>query len=329
MKSSSGAPSVESFRHFHGVYTALITPFHADGSLDLESFKKILRDQREAKVAGVIPCGTTGESPTLSVEDKKTLITTALDYLKGSDVQVIAGTGSNCTDETLTLSQWASKQGVAGILVVTPYYNKPSQAAMEVHFTKIADAITCPLIAYNVPGRTGVFMSATLIARLAQHPRITSLKEASANLGFLSDVQFQLRAKGLKMDLLSGDDATYLPFLSLGGHGVISVASNLFPREMVALQLSASSGNWVEARKLHHRFYPLFRDLFVDSNPVPIKYAMSEFGFCKNTLRSPLIPLSEADQDLVDASLSACGLNKSDLKLAAVESPKKSSGKKQ
>lgn len=146
-------------------------------------------------------------------------------------MQVIAGTGSNCTEETLALSKWASEQGVDGILVVTPYYNKPSQAAMEVHFTRIADAVTCPLIAYNVPGRTGVFMSATLIARLAQHPRITSLKEASAILGFLSEVQAQLRAKNLKMDLLSGDDATYLPFLSLGGHGVISVASNLPSRD--------------------------------------------------------------------------------------------------
>jgi 4-hydroxy-tetrahydrodipicolinate synthase len=292
-----------------GVFTALITPFQNDGALDLEAFKKLLADQRAAGVSGVIPCGTTGESPTLSSDEKKTLIQTAIDSLKGSGVKVIAGSGSNNTRETIELSKWASEKGADGVLIVTPYYNKPSQAAMSAHYQAVAEAVKCEVIPYNVPGRTGVSMTAQTMAALAAHPRITSLKEATGNVALTSEVLDLLAASDKNLDILSGDDATYLPLLSVGAVGVISVASNLFPRAMVALQKAFEHGEVAEAQKLHARFFPLFKDLFIDSNPVPIKYAMAKIGFCKNVLRAPLLALSNADSMKLDLSLERCGFS--------------------
>lgn len=289
-----------------GVYTAVVTPFDSLNKLDLVAFKKILDDQRDAGISGVIPCGTTGESPTLSPEEKKTLIATAIAHLKGSGVKVIAGTGSNNTSEAVELSRWASDQGADGVLIVTPYYNKPSQAGLESHFRAIADAVRCELMLYNVPGRTGVSLTPATIAQLATHPRIRSLKEATANVSLTSEIIDTLKLKSVQMDILSGDDATYLPLLSVGAVGVVSVASNLFPRAMVAIQKATERGNYNEACALHQRFYPLFRDLFIDSNPVPIKYAMEFAGFCSSRVRAPLAPLSKAHTDTLLASLKRC-----------------------
>jgi 4-hydroxy-tetrahydrodipicolinate synthase len=291
-----------------GVYTALITPFDSSNRLDLAAFKKILLDQKAAGVAGVVPCGTTGETPTLSVDEKKTLITTAIETLKGSGVQVVAGTGSNSTQETIEFSKWASGQGVDGILVVTPYYNKPSQAGLEAHFRAVADAVQCEVMLYNVPGRTGVSIAAPTAAKLASHPRIRSLKEATGNVAYTSEIIDSLKAHSTSLDILSGDDATYLPLLCVGATGVVSVASNLFPRAMVAIQKAMDQGNYREAQTIHQRFYPLFRDLFVDSNPVPIKYAMEYVGFCGSRVRAPLAPLSTANTDILRASLAKCGV---------------------
>lgn len=208
-----------------GVYTALITPFDSRGGLDLAAFRKVLQDQKDAGISGVIPCGTTGETPTLTIDEKKKLITTAIETLKGSGVKVIAGTGGNNTAETVELSRWASDQGVDGLLVVTPYYNKPSQAGMEAHFKAVADSVRCEVMLYNVPGRTGVSLTAATVAKLAAHPRIRSLKEATGNVVFTSEIIDTLKASGVSMDILSGDDATYLPLLSVGAAGVVSVAS--------------------------------------------------------------------------------------------------------
>lgn len=293
-----------------GVYTALVTPFNSRNELDLEAFKRILQDQRDAGVAGVIPCGTTGESPTLSKDEKKKLILTALDTLKSSGVKVIAGTGSNDTAETVELSRWASDQGVDGLLIVTPYYNKPSQAGLEAHFRAVAEAVRCEVMLYNVPGRTGVSLTAETVAKLAQHPRITSIKEATANVAFASEILDHLRLAGSKMTVLSGDDAAFLPLLSLGAHGVVSVSSNLFPRAMVAIQKNYEAGKIAEAAKLHQRFYPLFRDLFIDSNPVPIKHAMQFAGWCDARVRAPLAALSDAHTEKLEASLHRCEVSK-------------------
>jgi 4-hydroxy-tetrahydrodipicolinate synthase len=290
-----------------GVFTALVTPFLENGQVDLEALRRLLKDQAHAGVAGVIPCGTTGESPTLSLDEKKKLITTALEELKGTRVQVIAGTGSNDTHETLELSRWASDAGVAGLLVVTPYYNKPSQRGLEAHFRAVADAVGCDVMLYNVPGRTGISLTPETIVRLAEHPRIIALKEATGNVAFASEVIDQLHQAHRSMTLLSGDDATYMPFLAVGGAGVVSVASNLFPRAMVALQQAMNEGRLDDARALHQRYYPLFRDLFVESNPVPIKAALQSVGFCQNHVRAPLVNLSEASQATLNRAMERCG----------------------
>jgi 4-hydroxy-tetrahydrodipicolinate synthase len=293
-----------------GVFTALVTPFDSKNELDLEAFKRILQDQRDAGVAGVIPCGTTGESPTLSKDEKKKLILTALETLKGSGLKVLAGTGSNDTADTVEFSRWASSQGVDGVLVVTPYYNKPSQAGLTAHYRAVADAVNCEVMLYNVPGRTGISLTAETVAQLGRHPRITSIKEATSNVAFASEILDQLRLSGSAMTLVSGDDAAYLPLLAVGSHGVVSVASNLFPRAMVAIQKCFDSGKTLDAVKLHQRFYPLFRDLFIDSNPVPIKYAMTLAGLCGPAVRAPLAPLSPAHAEKLEASLRRCEVSK-------------------
>ncbi len=256
----------------------------------------------------MIPCGTTGESPTLSLSEKKTLITTAVQELKGSGVKVLAGTGSNNTAETVEMSRWASDQGVDGVLVVTPYYNKPSQKGLEAHFRAVADAVKCEVMLYNVPGRTGVSLAASTVSALATHPRITTLKEATGNVAFASEILDTLAVDGRKMDILSGDDATFLPLLSIGAVGCVSVASNLFPRAMVAIQKAMDQGNLEEARKIHLKFYPLFRDLFLDSNPVPISYAMAQAGWGEPHVRPPLAPLAPDLARKLDASLVRCGV---------------------
>jgi len=292
-----------------GVYTALITPFLKDGSIDFDSFSKILRDQADAGISGVIPCGTTGESPTLSIEEKQQLIQTTLKELRGTGVKTIAGTGSNNTAETITLSKWASDEGADGVLIVTPYYNKPSQLGLEQHFKSVADAVKCEVMLYNVPGRTGISLSPETIVKLAMHPKIRSLKEATGNLAFTSEVFDQLLQGGGKLDVLSGDDATYLPMLAIGATGVVSVASNLFPRAMVALQKSVEGNDLAQAREIQARYYPLFRDLFIDSNPVPIKAAMAYVGWCEIHVRAPLLPLSLALQQKLESSLKRCGIS--------------------
>jgi 4-hydroxy-tetrahydrodipicolinate synthase len=295
---------------FRGVWTALVTPFTANDELDLEAFKRILKDQRDARITGVIPCGTTGESPTLSIAEKKTLIETALRELKGTGVRVIAGTGSNSTRETVELSRWASDAGVDGVLVVTPYYNKPTPAGLEAHFRAVADAVKCDVMLYNVPGRTGVSLTPATVSALATHPRIHSIKEATGNVAFTSELIDVLSRDGRKIEILSGDDATYLPLLAVGGDGVVSVASNLFPRAMVAMQVAVEKGDLKTAKELHQRFYPLFRDLFIESNPGPIKVSMQVAGFCDARMRSPLAPMSAENLQKLKASLARCGVEK-------------------
>jgi 4-hydroxy-tetrahydrodipicolinate synthase len=292
----------------NGVFTALITPFNSRGEVDLKSFSAIIEDQVAAGVAGIVPCGTTGEAPTLNKEEKKALILAAIEVCKKTSVKVIAGTGSNDTKETVEFSRWASDQGAHGVLVVTPYYNKPSQQGMVEHFLAVAKEIHCELVLYNVPGRTGVSLSARTICDLAEHPRITTIKEASGNTAFTSEILDCVRAHNRKIDILSGDDATYLPLLSIGACGVISVASNLFPRAMVSLQNTYEKGDIFAASEIHRKYFPLFRDLFIDSNPVPIKYAMNFAGFSGSQVRKPLMEMGAENLEQLRASLAHCGI---------------------
>jgi 4-hydroxy-tetrahydrodipicolinate synthase len=293
-----------------GVWTALITPMNSKGEIDYGSFEKLLADQKSAGITGVIPCGTTGESPTLSVAEKQKLIRTAVDFLKGSNTQVIAGTGGNSTAETVELSRWASDQGVAGVLIVTPYYNKPTQPGLEAHFRAVADAVKCEVMLYNVPGRTGVSLTAQTVASLASHPKIRSIKEATGTAQLSSEILEACALAKRSIDILSGDDASYVPLLSIGATGVVSVTSNLFPRGMVAIQRAFEKGDLAEVKKLQLRYYPLMRDLFIESNPGPVKYAMSKMGFCENRLRLPLVPVTQATESKVDESMARAGIRR-------------------
>ncbi len=286
-----------------GIFTAIVTPFDPTGAIDFKSLDRLLDLQIAAKVSGIVPCGTTGESPTLTKEEKKSVITHTLKKLKGTGVLTYAGTGSNDTRETIELSKWASDQGVDGLLVVTPYYNKPSQSGLAAHFTAVADAVSCPVMVYNVPGRTAVSISADTLADLAAHARIRSCKEATGNLAFASEIVHTLAKKKRAMQLLSGDDATFLPFLSVGGQGCVSVASNLFPKKMVALFEAAVSGNLEKGQALNNQLFLSFRDLFVEANPVPVKFALEKMGLCSSKVRLPLSTLTQASQEKVKAAI--------------------------
>jgi 4-hydroxy-tetrahydrodipicolinate synthase len=291
-----------------GVFTAIVTPFLPSGEIDWKSYRELLKAQKAARVAGVIPCGTTGESPTLTKEEKKKLITVTLEELKGSGLKVMAGTGSNSTAETIELSSWASDQGVDGVLVVVPYYNKPSQTGLISHFTQVADRVKCDVVLYNVPSRTVAALTAETVAELACHPRIAAIKEATGNLAFDSEIIEALRLEKTELALLSGDDLTFLPFLALGGDGVISVASNLIPAELVELHTQFEKGNLARARELHEKYFQVFKDLFFEPSPAPAKYALSLTGICSTAVRSPITELSDAGVERLNATLKRAGL---------------------
>ena len=286
----------------------MVTPFDKNGNLDLAAWRRLLRRQVKAGIAGVIPCGTTGEAPALTLEEKETLIGTALEEVSGSRTQVIAGTGSNNAALTIETSKRAAALGVDGILVVTPYYNKPSQAGMLTHFLSVADAVDCQVVPYNVPSRTGVCLEPETIAELAAHPRITALKEATGSMAFAANVMDHLFQAGRTLNLLSGDDATFFPFLCMGGVGCISVTSNLCPGAVMELYNAAIAGNLKRARDLNWRHYPLFRDLFLECNPVPIKYALSKLGLCLPTVRPPLAELLAKNAERLDGTLASCSV---------------------
>lgn len=302
---------------FSGIWTALVTPFHSDGSVDFAAYERLLERQVRARVTGVIPCGTTGESPTLTEAERKKIIETAIHALKGTDVGVVAGTGSNSTSETVAFSRWASHlPGIRGILVVAPYYNKPTQAGLEAHFTAVADASNVPVMLYNVPGRTVVSIAPATVAKLARHPRIRAIKEATGDPAVTSEILRALRSQGASaapsasnsFEILSGDDATFLSLMGVGACGNVSVASNIVPEEMVQMHAAAMGGDWATARSIHDRLFPIFKDLFVESNPGPVKHALEWLGLGSRRLRLPLVPLAEENARKLETSLEACGL---------------------
>lgn len=273
---------------FHGVFTAIVTPFGSDSKIDWSAYEKILDRQVRAKVAGVVVAGTTGESPVLSDSEKKELISFTQKKLKSSGVLTIAGTGSNDTASSVQMSKWASDQGVDGVMVVTPYYNRPTQDGLFKHFSAIADAVECPVMLYNVPGRTACEIKASTVQSLAGHRRIVALKEASGSL-----VKFQEfhGAVDSSFHVLSGDDPLFLPSLSCGAHGVVSVASNIVPEVLVQIHAHAKSGSWEAARKLHAKWFPFFQALFIEPNPIPAKALMTHLGQMENYLRLPLVEM--------------------------------------
>jgi len=284
---------------YRGVYTALVTPFR-DDRVDEIAFTRLLEEQIAAGVDGVIPVGTTGESPTLSMEEHLRVIELTVQVVKRR-TKVYAGTGSNSTSEAIYLTQQAEKLGVDGFLVVSPYYNKPSQAGVFAHYAALAQATALPIITYSVPGRTGSEISVETMVKLAQeYPNIVAIKEAGGSIERFSQLR---QALPDSVAILSGDDALTLPALAVGATGVISVASNLIPREVGALVRTFLQGHAREAEQLHRKFYAIFRDLFVEANPVPVKTALAMQGWMTADVRLPLVALQPLSFERLETTL--------------------------
>jgi 4-hydroxy-tetrahydrodipicolinate synthase len=287
-----------------GAMTAIVTPFRDDGSVDLTAFEKLVAWQVESGIHGLVPCGTTGEGATLRPEEHTQVIETAVRVAAGR-VPVLAGCGTNDTRTTIAGAQRAAAAGADGILVVTPYYNKPNRSGMLAHFSAIATAVELPIVAYNVPGRTGQNLSVEQTLSLAEIPGVVGVKEAAGSVEQLASI-VEGRPEGFAV--LTGDDALALASVALGADGVISVVSNEAPRLMAAMMDAALSGDFAGARSIHYRLFPLMRVNFVESNPVPVKTALARLGRCGETLRPPLGPPEDATRRLIDAALRRAGL---------------------
>ena len=284
---------------FHGAIVATVTPFR-NGNLDKNALKKLVTFQIESGTDGIVPCGTTGESATLSFEEHERVIDIVLESADGR-VPVIAGTGSNNTREAVALTRYAKKAGVNGALVITPYYNKPTQDGLLRHFRAVAESADIPIILYNVPGRTGVNMAAQTVARLAEIPNIVGVKEASGNLNQVCDI---IRMTPKKFCVLSGDDALFFPMMALGAKGVISVTSNVAPRLMAELYDTYVIGEISRARDIHYHLWPLFQALFLETNPIPAKTALAMMKKIREEFRLPLSPMADASRKALAKTLS-------------------------
>ncbi len=273
---------------FEGTMSALITPFKKNDRIDREGLQRNITFVEERGVAGIVPCGTTGESATLSALEHEEVIDIAVEC---SNVPVIAGTGSNNTGEALQFTKHAEDAGVDAALLISPYYNKPNSAGLLVHFKKIAEAVDIPIILYNVPSRTGQDVPVEVIAELAKIENIVGIKEASGNVVKVSQILEYTADENFV--ILSGDDGLTLPILSIGGRGVISVAANIIPDRMSTMVNAALAGDYETARKIHFEIAPLIRALFLETNPVPVKKAAELVGLASGHLRLPLAPLSE------------------------------------
>ncbi|MBI2356104.1 MAG: 4-hydroxy-tetrahydrodipicolinate synthase [Candidatus Doudnabacteria bacterium] len=270
-------------RTFKGCGTAMVTPFDPDLSVDETVLRRMVNWQIAQGIDFLVPCGTTGESPTLSHDEQRRVTEIVIEEAAGR-VPVIAGTGSNATAEAVSLTQHAKEAGADGCLVVTPYYNRPTQAGLLAHFRAIAD-VGLPVIVYNIPSRTGVDLLPPTLAELSEHPYIVGVKEAT---GKLDQMMTDIQLCGDRLTYLSGDDALTLPLISIGGHGVISVISNPMPRETVDMVYAALDGNWATARRINYQLFPLVQALFVETNPIPVKVVMSMRGLMEPVYRPPL-----------------------------------------
>jgi 4-hydroxy-tetrahydrodipicolinate synthase len=272
---------------FSGAFTALVTPFK-NGEVDVEALESLVEFQIEGGIDGLVPCGTTGESPTLSEEEDRLVIETVVRTTAGR-VPVVAGTGSNNTASAIKYTKMAEEVGADGSLQVAPYYNKPTQEGLFRHYAAIAENTSLPLVLYNIPGRTNVTIAPETIAQLAEIPNIVGVKESTLSMNMVSDIK---RLCGEEFDILSGDDPMTLPLLALGGTGVVSVASNIAPGAVSDMVAAMNSGDLARGRELHYGLLPLIRALSVETNPIPIKAAASLLGLCSDELRLPLVPMS-------------------------------------
>ncbi|MBR2643192.1 MAG: 4-hydroxy-tetrahydrodipicolinate synthase [Lentisphaeria bacterium] len=286
---------------FQGVYTALVTPFR-NGKVDTDALNRLVDEQVAAGVAGIVPVGTTGESPTLTYEEHEQVIRLVIARAQGK-CQIIAGTGANCTREAIEMTRQAKADGADATLQVTPYYNKPTQEGLYRHFSEVADKGGLPVVLYNVPGRAGVPIAESTVARLSKNSMVAAIKEAGGSVDRVSAIRDLC-----DITILSGDDSLTLPMMAVGASGIISVASNIIPADMVKMVKAFSDGDLQTAMELHRRYYCLFRDQFIETNPIPIKAAMAMAGMIAEEYRLPLCELGEANRAKLEATLKRCGV---------------------
>jgi len=287
-----------------GTHTAIVTPFR-DGAVDAAAFERLIRLQVRGGVDGIVPVGTTGESPTLSFEEHIRVMELAVKHAAGR-VKVIAGTGGNSTSEAIYLTQAAERIGADASLQVAPYYNKPTQEGLFRHFEAVARATKLPIVLYSIPSRCGVEIGVDTVERLARSAaNVVGIKEAGGNPDRVS----QLRARlGPKFIILSGDDSLTLPFMAVGAQGVISVASNVIPRSVAGMVRAFLDGRVAAAQRLHQRYFPFYKDLFIETNPSPVKAALAMRGLMTEELRLPLVPMSASNRERLKATMKACGI---------------------
>jgi 4-hydroxy-tetrahydrodipicolinate synthase len=288
---------------FAGAYTALVTPFRRDGAVDFDKLRELVELQVAGGIDGLAPVGTTGESPTVDVDEHIEIIRSVI-QVAAKRIKIIAGTGANSTAEALELTKLAREAGADGTLQVTPYYNKPTQAGLVRHFTAVAD-LGLPVVLYNVPGRSGCEIAISTVAELAKHPHVVAIKEAAGSVDRVSRIKAVC-----DLAVFSGDDPLTLPMMSVGACGVISVASNVAPKAVADLVHAAAAGRWDEARRLHYRYYSLFTDVFLETNPIPIKAAMEMAGLGPAVYRLPLCEMGAENREKLRATLRKTGLLK-------------------
>lgn len=284
---------------FQGVYCAMVTPFTTQDEIDVDGMRSNIEYLQKGDVAGLVPCGSTGESATLTFDEHKKLIGVTVDAAR---VPVVAGTGSNNTSEAVELTRYAQDVGADAALLIVPYYNKPTKSGLVKHFGAIADACEIPLVLYNIPGRTGINMDAETISTIAhEYSNVAGVKEASANFNQISEI-IEL-TQDLDFRVISGDDGLTLPMMALGATGVISVAADLFPEKMGQLTQFCLDGNYAKAREMHYHLAPLFKALFLETNPIPIKKACDLLGLAGGPLRLPLTSMAEPNVAKLEATL--------------------------
>ncbi len=287
---------------FKGSLVAIVTPFNKDGSINFGKLEELVEWHIESGTDGIVPCGTTGESPTLSHDEHDQVVETVVKAVNNR-VPVLAGAGSNSTAEAVRLVKEAEKTGADGVLVITPYYNKPTQSGLKAHFRKVASETSLPVVIYNVPGRTGVNITPETVAELADTENITGIKEATGSLDQASAI-----LNLCKIDLLSGEDAINFPLMAIGGCGVISVVANVVPKKVAALTKAVSKGDLPAAEQLHRELYPLAKNMFIETNPIPVKTALAMMGKIEEVFRLPLVPMSDNHRKVVAETLNKLGV---------------------
>ncbi|WP_455156984.1 4-hydroxy-tetrahydrodipicolinate synthase [Treponema socranskii] len=296
-----------------GAFTAMITPMKEDGSIDYDGYRKLLRFQMEEGIDGLVPLGTTGETPTLDEDEEQRIIDVVMEEVRAFEkaksvkVPVVLGAGSNNTRDAVRYTERAKKAGADAALVVTPYYNKPSSEGIFRHFEAVS-RVGIPILVYNIAGRTGKNIDTPTLSRIADLPNIAGVKEASGSISQMTDVIATIKSKHPDFAVLSGDDAMTLPLLASGGDGVVSVVSNAAPAPVSEMVRAALSGDYEAARKIHYRLLPFFKAAFVDGNPTSIKYAMRVKGLPSGSVRLPLVDVHDEAKKIIEEALSACGL---------------------